>query len=455
MLRINDSASLAPLRFNHTKDIIVSMDRYTNSTPKYWFYVEPYIHLACKSEDCVLYNTLSGKALIYWKEPDIAGLVRRLSSTRNSRVIRLNGADLENKRISIFVDSVREHFMGDLLDTAYSSAKPVQMVHRPKIQKDAERLKRENEHSVGEGELEYLSDVSFYINAECRERCPGCGIYYKQFPCCTRPTHKQQEMTPSSLSPLLAQIEGSPVSRINILGGNIFLHSRLPSMVEILKEKPREIVFHLHYSHPARPGARMDLLDFERARYQVIVTPPFSPGLFKTALEKVSGHESRTTCVFVVQSDADIQQAKPMIEACGTVSHTLKPYFNGENGAFFHESVFMDLEDILAARPTHKEIHANQVLNRLNFGRLTFMPNGRVYANLNKPSLGNWKKDALKQILYKEMYHGKSWRRTRMKVEPCRHCILAALCPPLGNYEFALKRNDLCHVRSTRREKKD
>ena len=422
------------------------------TTPKYWFYIEPYVHLAFKSEDCLLYNTLSGKALIYWNEPDIAGLVRRLSSTRNLRVIRLNGADLENKRISTFANSVREHFMGDLLNTAYSSAKPLQMFHRPKIQKDAERLKREKEHSVGEGELEYLSDVSFYINTECRENCPGCRDYYKQFLCCTRPTHKQQEMTPSSLSRLLAQIEGSAVSKINILGGNIFLHSRLRSMVELLKEKPREIVFHLHYTHPARSDARMDLLDFERARYQIIVTPPFSPDLFNTALEAIAGCESRTTCVFVVQGDADIQQAKALIETCGAASHTLRPYFNGGNGAFFHESVFMDLKDILAARPTHKEIHANQVLNRLNFGRLTVMPNGMVYANLNKPSLGNWKKDSIKQILYKEMYHGKSWRRTRMKVEPCRHCILAGLCPPLGNYEFALKRNDLCHVREERDE---
>lgn len=420
------------------------------STPKYWFYIEPYVHLACKSKDCLLYNTLSGKTLIYWNEPDIAGLVRRLSSTRNLRVIRLNGADLQKKRISTFVNSIREHFMGDLLDTSYSSGKPLQMVHSPKIQEDAERLKREKEHSVGEGELEYLSDVSFYINTECSENCPGCRGYLRQFLCCTRSVHKTEEMTPSTLSRLLSQIEGSPVSRIHILGGNIFLHSQLRSMVEILKAKPREIVFHLHYSHPARPDARMDLLDFDRARYQITVTPAYSPDLFNAALDKVAGYENRTTFVFVVQSDADIQQAKAMIETCGEASHTLKPYFNGENSAFFHESVFMDLEDILAGRPTHKEIHANQVLNRLNFGRLTVMHNGRVYANLNKPSLGNWEKDPIKQILYKEMYHGKSWRRTRMKVEPCRHCILAALCPPLGNYEFALKRNDLCHVGSAK-----
>jgi len=422
------------------------------STPKYWFYIEPYVHLACKSEDCLLYNTLSGKALIYWNDPDIAGLVRRLLSSRNSRVIRLNASDLGRKKISTFIKNVREHFMGDLLDTAYSSAKPVQMVHRPKIQKDAERLKKEKGRSVGEGELEYLSEISFYINTECSENCPGCRDYYRQFPCCTRARQGRKDMTPDTLSSLLRQIEGSRVSRINTLGGNIFIHEQLQTLVEILKAQAREVVFYLHFSHLARPDARMDLLDFDRARYQVIFTPPYSPDLFRVARDKVAGHESRTTFVFVVQSDADIQQAKAMIESCGEASYMLKPYFNGENGVFFHESVFMDIEDVLNARPTHKEIYANQVLNRLNFGRLIVMNNGRVYANLNKPSLGNWKKDSIRQILYKEMYHGKSWRRTRMKVEPCWHCIFASLCPPLGNYEFALKKNDLCHVREEKDE---
>jgi len=414
---------------------------------QFWFYVEPYVHLSCKANDCLLYNTLTGKALIYWDDPDIAGLVRRLSSARNSRVIRLDSSDLGKKRISTFVEDVRDYFIGDVLDTAFSSAKPVQMVHMPKIQKDIKQLKKEEGRSVGEGELEYLSDVSFYINTECRENCPGCRGYLRQFLCCTQSIHKKQEMTPSTLAHLLSQIEGSPVSRINILGGNIFLHSNLHSVVGILKAKPREVAFYLHYSHIAGPNARMDLLNFDAARYQVMVTPPYSEGLFASARDKIVGHESRTTFVFVVRSDEDIQQAKDMIQFCGTASYLLKPYYTGKNDNFFQQSVFMDLEDILNARPTHKEIYANQVLNRLNFGRLTVMSNGKVYANRNHPSLGTWKKDSIRQILYKEMYHGKSWRRTRLKVKPCRHCILAALCPPLGNYEFALKRNDLCHVR--------
>lgn len=421
---------------------------------KFWFHVEPYVHLSCKSNDCLLYNTLSGKALIYWNEPIVADLVRRLLSSRNSRVIRLNASELKKKKMSSFVKDVRDHYIGDLLDSAYSSAKPIQMVHRPKIQKDAERLKREKGRSVGEGELEYLSEISFYINNECSENCPGCRDYYKQFPCCTRAGQGRKEITPETLSGVLEQIECSRVSRINILGGNIFLHSKLQILIEILKAQARDVVFYLHHDHLAGPGARVELLDFDAARYQIIVTPPYSPNLFRAARDKFLGYESRTTFFFVVQSDADIQQAKAMIESSGMASYMLKPYFGGNNDTFFHKFVFMGLDDILNARPTHKEIYANQALNRLNFGRLTVISNGKVYANLNRPHLGTIGKDSILKIVYKEMVHGKSWRLTRLKVEPCRRCVLAALCPPLGNYEFALKRNDLCHVSQKLEEKR-
>ena len=421
------------------------------SIPKYWFYVEPYVHLACKSDDCLVYNTLTGRALIYRNEPEIAGLVRRLLSVRNARVIRLNASRLEKGKIATFVKGLRDHFMGDLLDTACSSAKPMQMVHSPKIQKGAERLKREEGRSVGEGELGYLSHVAFYINAECRGKCPGCRAYYKQFPCCTQAGPGRKEMTAEALSSLLRQVQGAPVSRIDILGGDIFLHSELQALVDILKAQGREVVFFLHALHLTEHGARMDLLDFEMARYHVIVTPPYSSPRFNAAREITAAWDGRTTFVFVVQTNADIQQARAMIEASEMNSYALKPYFTGRNASFFHDAVFMELKDILDARPTHREIYANQVLNRLNFGRLTFVHDGKVYANLNNPSLGTWKEDSIRRILYKEMCHGKSWRRTRLRVEPCRRCVLAALCPPLGNYEFALKRNDLCHVKNAKR----
>ena len=77
------------------------------SIPKYWFYVEPYVHLACKSDDCLVYNTLTGRALIYRNEPEIAGLVRRLLSVRNARVIRLNASRLEKGKIATFVKGLR------------------------------------------------------------------------------------------------------------------------------------------------------------------------------------------------------------------------------------------------------------------------------------------------------------------------------------------------------------
>lgn len=414
---------------------------------RFWFYVEPYIHLSCKSDDCLLYNTLTGKALIYGQAPDISGLVHRLTSEKNLGVIRISATDLQDQRIATFMEEVRNGYMGDLLDTAWSEAKPIQMVHRPKIQKDADRLKKDADRSIGEGQSAYLREVTFHINAACQEGCPGCWDYYRQFLCCTCDGQGREEMTPGALSGLLEQMKVSRISRINILGGNIFLHSRLQPIVEILKTEACEVAFYLHYTHLGCADAPMDLLDFDGARYYVMVTPPFLPDRFRAARNRIVGREGRTTVVFVVRNDRDMDQATAMSEMCGTAACGIKPYYTGGNTDFFRQSVFMEIDDILGARPAQKEIYANQVLNRLNFGRLTILNSGQVHANVNHPPLGDWENDPLRQILYREMDSGKSWRRTRSGVEPCRDCVFSALCPPLGNYEFALKRNDLCHVK--------
>jgi pseudo-rSAM protein len=86
-------------------------------------------------------------------------------------------------------------------------------------------------------------------------------------------------------------------------------------------------------------------------------------------------------------------------------------------------------------------------VNPFHFGTLTVLSNGSIYANVNTQRLGSLNGGSLHDVVYKEMYRGKSWRRIRKKVEPCKFCTFDALCPPLSNYEYALGRNNLCHIR--------
>jgi pseudo-rSAM protein len=353
---------------------------------------------------------------------------------------------MDDHEVHEFIEKARKSYMGDIIDIAYSRGKPALMPQTPKLHKEAKRLKREERRSVGEGVMEYLSQLSIYINSECHENCAGCANYYKQFSCCTRMPSVREELELSTISNFLDQIEGSSVSLVNIMGGDIFLYTGLKTLVELLKSKTFDTHFYLHYLHLSKTSDDISSLAFDNSKITLMVSPPYSEEHLVKALDKAFQIKPEIKVQFVVESEEDTEWAEEFIGARGLSSYGYKPFFNGKNRAFFEHNVFMEMEDIFKARPTQREIYANMMLNRLQFGRLTVLSNRKIYANLNVPSLGSLDKEDIYQILYREMASGKSWLRTRGKVQPCKGCILNAICPPLGNYEKALKKNDLCLV---------
>ncbi|MCP4152978.1 MAG: hypothetical protein GY757_34920 [bacterium] len=101
---------------------------------------------------------------------------------------------------------------------------------------------------------------------------------------------------------------------------------------------------------------------------------------------------------------------------------------------------------IRETRPEREELLAKQVINPNYFGKIVVSSKGDIYANVNPPPIGKLGKETLYNVVYKELYSGRSWRRLRTQVKPCRNCIYEGLCPPLSNYETVLKRNNMCTV---------
>ena len=54
--------------------------------------------------------------------------------------------------------------------------------------------------------------------------------------------------------------------------------------------------------------------------------------------------------------------------------------------------------------------------------------------------------DDYKKLIYNELRHGNSWRRTRDKQAICKECIYKYLCPSPSNYEIAIQKPNLCNL---------
>lgn len=413
----------------------------------FWFHLDPYVHVASIKSSCLLYNPLNGRHIIYWRNAKIAGLMHRVLSKNNMGVIKLSAADLADESLGEFIRKVKEYYMGDLIDAAYSLGKPVQMRHFPKINKDFDKIRREKRDSGGEDTLKYLFEISFYINTECTVNCTHCQEYCKQFPCCARLQKRSKEIPLEEIIALLKQTKNSGLSRVNILGGNIFAYSSWQPLLSSLQEETLHKTFYCNYHHLKILQTEMDPADFNNATLRILVTPPYAKEALISCLNKTKPLRKQTEYQFIVASEAELKQAEQLSDDLKISSVTLKPYANESTLDFFRENVFLDIEDIIGASVGSTEIYANLILNRLHFGRLVILPNKRVHANINTPVLGVLGKDSIYKIVHEEMYHGRTWRRTRKKIPPCRDCILSALCPPPGNYEYALKRNNLCHIK--------
>lgn len=93
-----------------------------------------------------------------------------------------------------------------------------------------------------------------------------------------------------------------------------------------------------------------------------------------------------------------------------------------------------------------QDLMRNQILNSNDFGKLSVCSNGDMYTNKLSPTVGNiWTND-VRKLIYKEMTEGHSWLRIRDQ-KPCCDCIYQWLCPSPSNYELAIGKPNLCHVK--------
>lgn len=413
---------------------------------KYWFYIDTYVHLFLKNDSLLIYNSYTGKILEYKGNSDIIKLGKRLLAPRNLQVILLAGSDLEKNAIGGFVSDIRENFMGDLIEVAYSNGKPISMTPLVKNQMDVKFLKRENDRSVGENIISYLTEISLYINDNCNQSCSICRNAYKQFLCCTSKKNRKNELKMDHITGLFSEIKHSGLSRVNILGGDFLAYNDLNRLISIIKDINCEKQYYLHYLNVLAHKTKLKYIADGDSLITIIVNFPLTEEKLNEALIAVHRSNVQERLMFIIRDTNDFESSESIAMKYRIENTSYIPYFNGNNLAFFEENLFITREEIESEKVQSKEIYARGVVNPLNFGRLVVFPGGQVYANVNDPVLGNLGKDSIYNLLCKELFGGKSWRKIRRNVKPCKSCVFSNLCPPISNYNIVANRYNFCKI---------
>ena len=376
----------------------------------YWFTIEPYVFVDIKSKHVLLYNTLDGVTIESTNEK-IVELLQETLQEENCGVALLTHERYRQEEICCFVDELREKFMGDVINVSLSDGKPVQILPFYNYSKEQELYKKNNFSSY-KNILEKLFEISLYIDAT------------------------------TNITKLIHFLITLPKNLTFNIVGNM---EEVPNYSELFSyldhcSSPKNLLCSYKNIIPLQP------IFAHNFSYQISVSFPINVERWNHAMKVLLSQSLPVEFVFEVSSEEDVQLSEQLIEQHQIDKYRLKPNYTGNNIRFFENEVFLSKEDILSTPMTMKDFFARQAMNLYDFGKITILPNGDVYANLNHPSLGNIYVNNIHEILHKEVEEGKSWFRVRNH-PPCTDCVYQWICPSPSNYEIAIGRSNLCHVK--------
>ena len=401
----------------------------------YYLYIEPYSLFFRKKGQCLFYNTLNKKVLKV-NFPNNASAMEDCLET--DKYVVLNTDECGKEDMRFFVDQLRQTFNGDLLPAPLGSVPPA--IFAPCINNQREFEKLNNyEWMEKDGQvMNYIEEIYLYLNGHKSEKDDGVWKQLPSYLCSDR------HMDSGDLMSWMKDCLDQHISRINLLGGDVLMYPDWKKVVDVLQQKSMSI--QVYYRYDLFTEAHRQLLG-EEAIILTLVVPVWrvDENCFSILMDIVSRLEQKKQFLFLVMSEKDFELADELIEKYELESPMIKPVYRADNLDFFEQTVYLDESDIQNISAEKRDFYVAQKINRNDFGRLTVLPDGKIFANVNYPAIGELRKDRMASVLYKEMTEGCSWLRVRNQ-KPCCDCIYQWLCPSPSNYELVIGKSNLCHV---------
>ena len=401
----------------------------------YWFSLESHVYVEFKEKEILLYNTINGK-YIESSDMEFISLISELYKPENLGVVLFSKEKQKKGQLYGLIEETLAKEMSSLMDVKKVAQKPIRLIPILNLQRDVEKLGKNDERSIGEDVINYLLEVNIHINSTCEQQCAHCYEYNKQFSCCASNVISS-ELPSDTIKSVLNQIKYSPVGRINILGGNIAKYNKLDQLVEILKPFEDAIHYYQHYLNYENNDF------FNSKKVEIIINFPINiPNLEKNL---IGANQDKTTFHFIIENKKQYDDVENIISDLKIENYNILPFYTKQNLNFFSENIFLEKEDILSNTVKLREIFRNKKLNSNFFGVLHILSDGDIKANINANSLGNIKNDKILDIVYKEMIENTAWRKIR-DCEPCNKCLYQFLCPAPSNYEKVMAKTNLCNI---------
>lgn len=400
---------------------------------KYWLVLFPDTFLWLKNIKGIIYNSINFKYFTFSCSEEIIKLCDTLEELDSLYSVELTEIILGDKHVKQWVADIVDIESGKLIEQNGINKKLVSYYPSLMIQDNTDHLRWEHKLNIGGKIIQNLDELIFYINSSPF----GSVQLFKQ---AYYPLIFTKSLDFDLIESFVWKCRNRSLSKLTFIGDFINYRdfNKLQDWVTT-SEYHIEMVFLLD-------DVKSDIAKFkdflrERVTISVVVN---DYATFPKQFKLLNDMSNKVNWKFPVSSINQFELANTIIQKKDLQDCEIIPLYDGKNKSFFKENIYMTKEEFEDINLSRRQVFINMALNIHYFGKLTIMPDGQVYANVNQEPLGTID-TPIYDMIFKEMTDGYSWLHVR-NAEPCSHCVYQWLCPAPGNYEQVIGKLNLCHV---------
>jgi len=400
---------------------------------KFWLSLFPDTFLWIKENKGIIYNSKNFKYYIFHRSDEVNKLCDTLTELESLYTVEISEPLLHNQHVGQWVNQITNIEAGCLIEQNGYNKKLTSFYPVLSIQNGIDQIIWEHKLNIGGKIIENLYELIFYINGSSH----GSDQYFRQT---YYPINFDISVNFNLIELFINQCNNKMLNKITFIG-DILKYKNFRQLQDWILFNDHFINIVLLTEDITKDITNVECFKSDKTNITIIVSnySTFSKqlGFYKTLNDKV-------TFIFPVKSMIEIDSVSSILKEINFKHYNIIPLYNSTNRKFFEENVYMTLDEFNNIKLSRREIFANMTLNVHFFGKLTILPDGKIYSNVNDTPLGSIG-DPIYDMLYKEMTERKTWFRIR-DMKPCCDCVYQWLCPSLSNYELVIGKQDLCHI---------
>lgn len=385
------------------------------------FTLSPDIFLWINNDSGLIYNSKNFTSFQFVITPSLKELCIKLLNPDNLYSVEIE-LDKLSPEVSNFIENTQKNGMSYMSE----GEKEKHLVSFPpllNIQRSWERIKHLGEDAFREI-LPYLSSVTIYTGGTC-----ACNSFYKQT---IYPLNSKEILEAEDILGYLSTLKSPYITEINVVFSSATDYMGFELLLSGLRLYGQSIVLYFR----ADDTIASRIKDYNN--FKICFLHLGNP---KECLPDICLRKAYHKCL--VSSEKEYQEALAWAKDKCVETMDIIPVFDGFNKDFFYNYVFLSKHDILCCQLNRKNVFSHMALNINTFGKITVMPNGKVYANPLSRPIGDLS-TSIYNLIQTELDLNTSWRRTRDNLTYCHSCLFRYLCPSPTQYEIIMGENCIC-----------